>query len=575
MKSIVFISYVSLLAGLTFAQENKPYNTFNKEAELQKFFEQGGKVEEISPDVYKLIYRTGESRTFYIGSKENVIENNEVIDTTIINIWEIDTTKFTGMFTFWQQVEVANLWWKLPIEDLNENGRPELYGYTDYANTELPVVNIFERNLIGIYENIFTYDSTTNFVIGMGDIYGTGNKEICMMAMDEDSVKFTYPIYRSDSTYSLPTNFDFLFYFDSSQINDIAFGDWDNNSATDCAFINVSVSIPTMCVIAEYRDSMNNFEEISRFENIGDASGFAIGDFDLDGSTELVFSSVYGDIFVIESKAENEYAIVNQFQFNDFNAYMHTVTNDIDGNGKMEFWIAGQNFVDGMTAIRCYEANGDNSYRMVAYLELRYLVSLYTQFLQAMDIDGDGIEELTFSIGNTILILKFAGKTNEHIYKVFYAKFGEATQPEAEFFPTAFADLDGDGKKDLMIPMDKYTPSITYAFSYILRQDKTSGITSPITNNTKEEFIQSYPNPFNSENTIGFNINQTSNVQIKIYNSLGKEIRVLLDKELSPGKYEISWYGEDKFGNSLPSGVYLIVLKTKNSVKTFKSILLK
>ena len=123
--------------------------------------------------------------------------------------------------------------------------------------------------------------------------------------------------------------------------------------------------------------------------------------------------------------------------------------------------------------------------------------------------------------------------------------------------------------------MDKYTPSITYAFSYILRQDKTSGITSPITNNTKEEFIQSYPNPFNSENTIGFNINQTSNVQIKIYNSLGKEIRVLLDKELSPGKYEISWYGEDKFGNSLPSGVYLIVLKTKNSVKTFKSILLK
>ena len=330
-----------------------------------------------------------------------------------------------------------------------------------------------------------------------------------------------------------------------------------------------------MCVIAEFRNSMNNFEEVSRFEKIGDASGFVINDFDLDGRTELVFSSVYGDIFVLESKAENEYAIVNQFQFNDYNAYMHTLTNDIDGNGKNEFWIAGQNFVDGITTIRCYEANGDNSYRMVAYLELRYLVSLYTQYLQAMDIDGDGIEELTFSIGNTILMLKFAGKTNEHIYKVFYAKFGEATQPEAEFFPAAFADLDGDGKKDLMIPMDKYTPSITYAFSHILRQDKTSGITSPITNNTKEEFIQSYPNPFNSENTIGFNIDQASIVQIKIYNSLGKEINVLLDKELSSGKYEIFWDGKNNLGNSLPSGVYLIVLKTKNSVKTFKSILLK
>lgn len=567
----ILFSSIFLVCTLCLAQQN----TFNKEYELHKFAERGGKVKELSPNVYKLTYRTGENRTFYLNGKEDVAENNEPVDTTIINMWEIDTTKFAGMFTFWQQVQVANLWWTLQVEDLNKNSLPELYGYTNYLNTGLPVVNIFERNVNGIYENVFTYDSTVNFVLGMGDIHRTGNKELCMMAMDEDSVRFSYPVYRSDSANSLPITFDFFFYFDSSQINDIAFGDWDNNGSTDCAFINVSVSIPTMCVIAEYRDNMNNFEEISRFENIGDASGFAIGDFDLDGRIELVVSSVYGDIFVIESKAEHEYAIVNQFQFNDYNAYMHTVTNDIDGNGKREFWIAGQNFVDGITMIRCYEANGDNSYQMVAYLELRYLVSLYTQYLQAMDIDGDGIEELTFSIGNTILILKFAGKTNKHIYKVFYAKFGEATQPEAEFLPATFADLDGDGKKDLMIPMDKYTPSMTYAFSYILRQDKTSGITSPITYNTKEEFIQSYPNPFNSENTIDFSINQTSIVQIKIYNLLGEEIRGMLDKELSPGKYEMSWDAKDKFGNSLPTGIYLIVLKTKNSVKTFKSILLK
>ena len=68
---------------------------------------------------------------------------------------------------------------------------------------------------------------------------------------------------------------------------------------------------------------------------------------------------------------------------------------------------------------------------------------------------------------------------------------------------------------------------------------------------------------------------ETSNAQIKIYNSLGKEINVLYDTELSPGKYNISWDAKDKYGNSLPSGVYLIVLQTKNSVKTFKSILLK
>ena len=223
-------------------------NNFNKEAEMHEFVERSGKVEEISTDIYKLTYRTGESRTFYFNSKENISEYDEPVDTTIINIWEIDTTRYNSMFKFWQQVDVANLWWALPIEDLNQNGRPELYGYTDYVNTGLPVVNIFERNVNGIYMNIFTYDSSVNFVMGMSDIHGTGNKEYYMMAMDEDSVRFTYPVYRTDSTSSLPITFDFFFYFDSSQINDMAFGDWDNNGVTDCAFIKyISINTHNVC----------------------------------------------------------------------------------------------------------------------------------------------------------------------------------------------------------------------------------------------------------------------------------------------------------------------------------------
>lgn len=579
MRQILFISYVLLLTSLAFAQEYKSYNTFNKEAELQKFVERGGKVEEISPDVYRLTNRIGESRTIYFNSKESVIENNNPVDTTIINMWEIDTTKFAGMFTFWQQVQVANSFWApLPIEDLNNNGRPELYGFTDaiIPNIAGPV-KIFERNLDGIYQNVFSYELPTVFVKGIYDIKKNGSKEIFILSyIDDDTISYhRYPVYKSDTACILPTTLDFYFYEDTLQINNLAFGDWDNNGINECAY--TAISDTPMCAIAEYRDSINNFEELFRFSSIfeSDISGFAIDDFDQDDKTELVISSGPGNVFVIENKGENDYSIVNQFPFPTPNTYMQTATKDLDENGKPEFWIGGQDFSEGITVFQCYETDGNNSYKMVARIELRYLVSFYNYYIQSSDIDDDGKEELIISIGNEILILKFVGSPNNHQYKIWYAKFGEATQPGAQFYPATIADLNGDGKKDLLIPMERYTPSIIYAFSYILKQDKPSSILESGIKNISLETIQGYPNPFNSESTISFNITETSNVQLKIFNTLGKEINLLLDRELGPGNYNISWDAKDRLGNSLPSGVYLIVLKTKNSVKNFKSIFLK
>jgi Secretion system C-terminal sorting domain len=568
----ILFSSIFLVCTICIAQQNN----FNIEYEMQKFVERGGNLEELSPNVYKLTYRTGESRTFNLNHLDIESGANENIDTTIINVWEIDTTKFNSIFKFWHQVEVSNISWWLPqpVEDLNDNGRLELYGIT---NTIIPnqggPVKIFERNLNGIYQNVFTYVTATVLVKGIADINGDGDKEIFLGTTE---VYHTYPVFKSDSSGNLPTTFDFFFYLDTLQINGMTFGDWDYNGVSDCALITGSVWELPLCIIAEYRDSLNNFEECFRFQSTeGNISGFAIGDFDLDKKTEFVFSSVQGNVFVIETKNENEYSIVNQFSFPAYNAYMHIATKDIDGNGKPEFWIGGQNFVDGITVFQCYEEDGDNSYKPVARIELRYLTSLYNQYIQAVDIDDDGKEELIISIGNVILIIKFAGSPNNQQYKLWYAKLGEATQPGAQFYPVCIADLDGDGKKDLLIPMEKGTPSIIYNFSYILRKDEPSRITESAIPDMSLEFIKGYPNPFNSESTISFNIIETSNVQIKIYNSLGKEINVLLDKELSSGKYEIFWDVKDKFGNSLPSGVYLIVLKTKNSVKTFKSILLK
>ena len=559
-----------LLSTICIAQ----HNTFNKEVELQKFVERGGTVEIVSQNIYKLTYPDGISRTYNLNHTKYIVNPAEGIDTTIINIWEIDTTKFAHYFKFWQKVQIANSYWApLPVEDLNRNRRPELYGYTDFPNIPYPPggpVRIFEMDTDGIYKSVFEYDSSTIFVKARGDIHRTGGKEIYMHSkLINNGV-----VYRSDSVGVLPKTFDFTFYYTPNQINDMTFGDFDKNNATDCAFIDASN--PSSIVIGEYRDSSNNF--ITLFQHIteGDEpSGFAIDDFDGNGKLKLVSSTGNGDIIIIENTVLNQYSFIKQISFPYFNAYMQTVTNDIDGNGKSEFWIGGQDFVEGITLYQCYEAIGENTYQIVARIELRYSVSFGANFIQANDIDSDGKEELIISSGNNLFFLKFDGSMGYHHYKLFYAKLGEATQPGAEFYPAAIADLDGDNKKDILIPFRRYEYPITYAFSYILKQDKITNLANNPSQSINTNTLFSNPVPFNSTSTITFIINKSTNARLSVYNSLGEEIKVLLENLLAPDKYKIVWDAMDESGSNLPSGIYFIVLQTDLMTNTTKTILLK
>jgi len=91
---------------------------------------------------------------------------------------------------------------------------------------------------------------------------------------------------------------------------------------------------------------------------------------------------------------------------------------------------------------------------------------------------------------------------------------------------------------------------------------------------------QNYPNPFNPVTKIKFDIitsllfpnaligNQF--VSLKVYDILGNEIATLVNEQLQPGTYEVTFDG-----SGLTSGIYFYRLKTGNFVDTKKLILLK
>ncbi|HSD64295.1 MAG TPA: hypothetical protein VLB50_10870, partial [Ignavibacteriaceae bacterium] len=61
---------------------------------------------------------------------------------------------------------------------------------------------------------------------------------------------------------------------------------------------------------------------------------------------------------------------------------------------------------------------------------------------------------------------------------------------------------------------------------------------------------QNWPNPFNPTTTIGFGIQNKSNVKITILNAIGEEVVVLLNEEKEPGYHQVEFNGAN-----LPSGV--------------------
>jgi choice-of-anchor B domain-containing protein len=101
----------------------------------------------------------------------------------------------------------------------------------------------------------------------------------------------------------------------------------------------------------------------------------------------------------------------------------------------------------------------------------------------------------------------------------------------------------------------------------------------PLSINDKEDspesfdLGQNYPNPFNPLTVIPFSIREAGKVKIEVYNIIGQEIAVLLNKELSAGKHLINWNGKDHNGSPVASGVYFYTLEIPEAKIVKKMIL--
>jgi hypothetical protein len=84
-----------------------------------------------------------------------------------------------------------------------------------------------------------------------------------------------------------------------------------------------------------------------------------------------------------------------------------------------------------------------------------------------------------------------------------------------------------------------------------------------------------YPNPFNPETTIAFDLPQAGSVELQVFDLLGQTVRTLVAQELSAGTHQMLWRGVDDRGQQVSSGVYFYRLKAGGYTQMRRMLLLK
>lgn len=162
----------------------------------------------------------------------------------------------------------------------------------------------------------------------------------------------------------------------------------------------------------------------------------------------------------------------------------------------------------------------------------------------------------------------------EHNYNVCIWSINIDTLPSSYSYIT-----DSAGSIITMLAINTNNNYNQYLQSFM----KLSFIKNPVSikrskydNNLKYfELYQNYPNPFNPSTTISFSLNRSSVVELIIFNSLGQQVKKIVQKQFSSGNHSLLWDGKDNNRNNMPTGVYIYQIKTGYSMEARKMLLIR
>jgi len=136
------------------------------------------------------------------------------------------------------------------------------------------------------------------------------------------------------------------------------------------------------------------------------------------------------------------------------------------------------------------------------------------------------------------------------------------------------ADLDADGKDDLVLGgwTARSNGGLASGELYVLLNRSKDRTQVP-----PKDFaiLPIAPNPFNAQTVIRFDLPNSENIQLAIYDLLGQRVRMLRDGQFPTGRHSAIWNSRDEMGKVSSSGVYFAVLRVGSRIYSRKLLLIR
>ncbi len=150
---------------------------------------------------------------------------------------------------------------------------------------------------------------------------------------------------------------------------------------------------------------------------------------------------------------------------------------------------------------------------------------------------------------------------NDHLS----SKFASELFDEALGRSAAAADLDGDGRADLILPAFEF--DVNRGRVFVVFGDSVTPTDAP---SPGLGTLRVVPNPFSDRTTLSFTIPTAELVRLAIYDVRGRRVAHLAHATFAAGDHAISWDGADDGGRQVVQGIYFARVETSSGHFTHK-----
>ena len=310
--------------------------------------------------------------------------------------------------------------------------------------------------------------------------------------------------------------------------------------------------------------------------NVVDANGASVyGLFGVDNKVDYDDFFIFADHFGLSAGQDAfdrafDLAPNNTIDFDDFFAFADNFGREIVATGKVVPMMAGLN-----SDARFYLDAGSDLPRVGEELVIDVNIENF------IELKGYG-----FGLNYDASVLEFVGARVENniLGEGQLAQPQVVAQGEGTVSLGAFGDVATKGELGLGLVF-RTLEEIEASYIEITEgalQDGSYGlnsVTGPVSVRieTRPEVYalsDNYPNPFNPETTIKYQLPEAGDVTLEVYNMLGQVVRTLVSEQQNAGRYVLQWDANNDAGQALSSGIYFYRIQAGGEFQSVKKMLL-